>query len=199
MSPLRPSVTGVDMTDARPDTLGAPSPAPWRRTIGRAAVLGVILVFAVFWTWALFFASKEAVNRVDDRDWAARAETVCREWNERRLALADYRQIRDGGPDLIRERADIIDRATDMIESMIDEVTAVSPNDDKGMGIVPLWTDEYRIYIEDRRRYAEELRATGENLPFYETMSEVPVSERLETFAGDNEMDACAPPRDLSM
>jgi len=43
------------------------------------------------------------------------------------------------------------------------------------------------------------LRATGENLPFYETMSEVPLSERLETFAGDNRMDACAPPRDLSM
>jgi len=43
------------------------------------------------------------------------------------------------------------------------------------------------------------LRATGENLPFYETMSEVPLPERLETFAGDNRMDAGAPPRDLSM
>jgi len=199
MSPVGPSVSGVDTVQPTLDSPESPQPAPWRRTFGRVAVLTVILVFVVFWTWALFFASKEAVNRIDDREWAARAETVCRDWNERRLALADYRQIRDGGPDLIRERADIIDRATDMIESMIDEVTAVDPNDDKGMGIVPLWTDEYRIYIEDRRRYAEELRVTGENLPFYETMSEVPVSERLETFAGDNEMDACAPPRDLSM
>ena len=171
----------------------------WRQIGARVAVLTVMVAFAAFWTWALFFASKEAVNRIGDVEWAERAEAVCRDWNERRLELADYRQIREGGADLIRERADIIDRATDMVESMIAEVNAVRPSDEKGRAIVPLWTDEYATYIEDRRRYAAELRATGENLPFYETMSEVPLSERLETFAGDNRMDACAPPRDLSM
>lgn len=171
----------------------------WRQISARIAVLTVMVAFAAFWTWALFFASKEAVNRIGDVEWAERAEAVCQDWNERRLDLADYRQIREGGADLIRERADIIDRATDMIESMIAEVNAVRPSDEKGRAIVPLWTDEYATYIEDRRRYADELRATGENLPFYETMSEVPLSERLETFAGDNRMDACAPPRDLSM
>ena len=171
----------------------------WRQIGARVAVLTVMVAFAAFWTWALFFASKEAVNRIGDIEWAERAEAVCQDWNERRLELADYRQIREGGADLIRERADIIDRATDMVESMIAEVNAVRPSDEKGRAIVPLWTDEYATYIEDRRRYAAELRATGENLPFYETMSEVPLSERLETFAGDNRMDACAPPRDLSM
>lgn len=171
----------------------------WRQIGARVAVLTVMVAFAAFWTWALFFASKEAVNRIGDVEWAERAEAVCQDWNERRLELADYRQIREGGADLIRERADIIDRATDMVESMIAEVNAVRPSDEKGRAIVPLWTDEYATYIEDRRRYAAELRATGENLPFYETMSEVPLSERLETFAGDNRMDACAPPRDLSM
>jgi len=171
----------------------------WRQIGARVAVLTVMVAFAAFWTWALFFASKEAVNRIGDVEWAERAEAVCQDWNERRLELADYRQIREGGADLIRERADIIDRATDMVESMIAEVNAVRPSDEKGRAIVPLWTDEYATYIEDRRRYAAELRATGENLPFYETMSEVPLSERLETFAGDNRMGACAPPRDLSM
>lgn len=184
----------VDPMSQAPDTrLG------WRQIGARIAVLTVMVAFAAFWTWALFFASKEAVNRIGDVEWAERAEAVCQDWNERRLELADYRQIREGGADLIRERADIIDRATDMIESMIAEVNAVRPSDEKGRAIVPLWTDEYTTYIEDRRRYAAELRATGENLPFYETMSEVPLSERLETFAGDNRMDACAPPRDLSM
>ena len=184
----------VDPMSEAPDT-----PLGWRQIGARIAVLTVMVAFAAFWTWALFFASKEAVNRIGDVEWAERAEAVCQDWNERRLELADYRQIREGGADLIRERADIIDRATDMIESMIAEVNAVRPSDEKGRAIVPLWTDEYATYIEDRRRYAAELRATGENLPFYETMSEVPLSERLETFAGDNRMDACAPPRDLSM
>ena len=184
----------VDPMSEAPDT-----PLGWRQIGARIAVLTVMVAFAAFWTWALFFASKEAVNRIGDVEWAERAEAVCKDWNERRLELADYRQIREGGADLIRERADIIDRATDMIESMIAEVNAVRPSDEKGRAIVPLWTDEYATYIEDRRRYAAELRATGANLPFYETMSEVPLSERLETFAGDNRMDACAPPRDLSM
>lgn len=206
MSQHGPSVTIVDDQKTAADgpaldpmSEGAQTALGWRRILARIAVLGVIAVFAAFWIWALFFASKEAVNRIGDAAWAERAEAVCEDWNERRLDLADYRQIREGGADMIRERADIIDRATDMIESMIAEVNAERPADEKGRAIVPLWTDEYAVYIADRRRYADELRATGENLPFYETMSEVPVSERLETFAGDNRMSACAPPRDLSM
>ena len=36
-------------------------------------------------------------------------------------------------------------------------------------------------------------------LAFYETAEDgLPISERLATFAGDNEMSACAPPIDLS-
>lgn len=32
-------------------------------------VLGVVIAgFAAFWGWALFFGSKESVNRVDDRE-----------------------------------------------------------------------------------------------------------------------------------
>ncbi len=82
---------------------------------------------------------------------------------------------------------------------MVDELEADLPADAKGQAIVPMWIYEYRIYIDDRRRYTDELRTTGENLPFYETMSEVPISERLATFAADNEMATCSPPLDLGM
>ena len=100
---------------------------------------------------------------------------------------------------LIRERADIVDRATDIVERMLDDVVAVPPADAKGLAIVPQWEDEYRAYLESRRTYADQLRETGENLAFYEPGADgIPISERLETFAGDNEMPSCAPPRDLS-
>lgn len=160
-------------------------------------------VFVVFWTWALFFASKEAVNKIDDREWAARAEEICASANDERSELSDYRSIvdvdDDAVADLIRQRADIVDRATDIVEQMLDDVTAVQPTDEKGRGIVPQWEAEYRSYIGGRRTYADDLRASGENLAFYEPGSEgIPVSERLETFAGDNEMPSCAPPRDLT-
>ena len=92
-----------------------------------------------------------------------------------------------------------IDRATDVIERMIDDVVAETPDDDKGRAIVPLWEADYRTYIADRRGFADDLRRTGENLPFYETgIDGIPISERIATFAGDNEMTSCAPPVDLS-
>ena len=164
----------------------------------RALLTVVVAVFAAFWIWALFFASKEAVNKIDDRSWAARAEEICEDANEARLELSDYRTIEDDA-DLIQERADIIDRATDIIEAALDDVVAVAPTGDKGRAVVPQWEADYRDYVEARRAYADDLRETGENLPFYEPAVEgVPVTERLETFAGDNEMPACAPPRDLS-
>ena len=158
----------------------------------------MIIVFVVFWTWALFFASKEAVNRIDDREWAERADQICLSATEERIDLADFRVISEGGPELIQERADLVDESTDILRAMLDDVMAVPPTDPKGMEIVPQWEDDYRTYIEDRYRYARELRASGENLPFYETGVGIPITERIETFAGDNDMPACAPPRDLT-
>ena len=168
----------------------------------RVGLLVVVAVFAVFWTWALFFASKEAVNRIEDRAWAERAELICQDANAARLELADFRLIDVGDDDevaaRIRERAEIVEASTDIIAAMLDDVVAVVPSDRKGVEIVPLWEADYRTYIDDRYTYAEQLRASGENLPFYETADGIPLSERIETFAGDNEMPACAPPRDLT-
>jgi hypothetical protein len=194
------------MTDldggGRPPSGVAPSAATTRsgvRTAGRLAFLVGALCFVAFWTWALFFASKEAVNRIDDRAWAARAEQICQAADGERLQLADFREMSEPTPALVRERADIVDRATDIIEQMLDDLVAEQPSDEKGRDLVPQWEADYRSYIEDRRTFTETLRATGENSPFYETEAAgIPISEKLETFAGDNDMPACAPPRDLT-
>ncbi|MEO6651137.1 MAG: hypothetical protein ABIP17_00585 [Ilumatobacteraceae bacterium] len=170
------------------------------RSIGlRVGFSLLMVVFVTFWTWALFFASKEAVNRIEDRAWADRAEVICQDANASLIDLADFREIRDAGPDLIIERAAIVDRATDILDRMVDDVVAVIPTDQKGREIVPLWEADYRTYLQDRRNFADQLRASGENLPFYETAGGgIPISERIETFSGDNEMPACSPPRDLT-
>lgn len=170
------------------------------RTIGlRVGISLLVVVFATFWTWALFFASKEAVNRIGDRAWADRAELICQDAKDSLVEMADFREIRDAGPELIVERAAIVDTATDILDRMVDDVAAVDPADRKGSQIVPLWEADYRVYLQDRRNFADQLRASGENLAFYETAADgIPVSERIETFAGDNDMPACAPPRDLT-
>lgn len=170
-----------------------------RRTLARAALLVGLLGFAAFWIWALFFASKVPVNRIEDTAWQQRAEQICTAADERRIGLADFRTMEEATPELVREKADIVDAATGIIEQMLDDVVAQPPTDDKGLDLVPLWEADYRTYLEDRRAFSESLRESGENVPFYETEAGgIPISEKLETFAADNHMPACAPPRDLT-
>jgi hypothetical protein len=99
---------------------------------------------------------------------------------------------------MLAERAAIVDQATDIVETMLDDVVAVAPVDDKGRAIVPQWEADYRTYLENRRAFTERLRS-GENAPFTEAAVDgIPISEKLEQFAGDNEMPSCAPPHDLA-
>lgn len=152
-------------------------------------LVALIVGFVVFWTWALFFASKTAVNKIEDRAWAERAEAICVEYDVQIRALEAERS-----PDLA-VRADLVVESTDLLTAMLDEVVAVEPTDEKGQAIVPAWEADYRTLLEDRYRYAERLR-DGENVAFTETAVDgVPITERIETFAADNLMATCGPPR----
>ncbi|MFM8521274.1 MAG: hypothetical protein ACKOBK_04075, partial [Acidimicrobiaceae bacterium] len=103
------------------------------------------------------------------------------------------------GKDALVERADLIDLATDTIENFVKEFRQTLPSDPKGRELVGLWLDDYEIYISDRREYSNNLRA-GINEQFAETPIEgLPISEKIATFAADNEMSYCKPPIDLSI
>ncbi len=164
----------------------------------RIVIVVAVVGLAAFWIYALFFASKEAVNKIGDRDWAARAESICEAARSQREELVDERVVDAENPAMLAERAAIVDQATDIVETMLDDVVAVTPSDDKGKAIVPQWEADYRTYLENRRAFTDRLR-DGENEPFTETAVDgIPISEKLEQFAGDNEMPSCAPPRDLA-
>ncbi len=178
------------------------SPPPTRETrsiLTRTLALIGFGVFATFWIWALFFASKEGVNRIEDRAWVESAQSICETAADERTALANYTRLDEGGAELILQRAEIVDEATDTLERMLYSLEALPLTGEKGQAIIPLWIDEYRTYLGDRRNYTAQLRESGENLPFYETANQIPISERLATFAADNEMPACKPPLDLDI
>ena len=146
------------------------------------------VIFVAFWPWALFFASKETVNKIEDRQWAARAESIC-EPVELQLKELERQASAD-----LEVRADLVVESTDLLGGMLDDLIAVEPSDPKGQAIVPDWIAEYRQLLQDRYDYADRLRS-GENVAFTETaVNGIPISERLENFAGDNEMPSCAPP-----
>ncbi len=176
------------MTRDEPRTYGL-EPREKGFPLARVLFLLGATAFIAFWAWALFFIDKTAVNKIEDRAWAERAETVCVpvKSSVRDLELQATADL-DG-------RAALVDRSTDMMSNMLDDLVAVEPADDKGKAIVPDWIADYRTLLDDRYRYADRLR-DGENVPFTETAVEgVPITERIETFAGDNEMPSCAPPR----
>jgi hypothetical protein len=155
----------------------------------------VFVAFAAFWIWALFFASKEAVNKIEDRAWAARAEQICAAAQEERDALVSFERVDPDDPVSRARSADLFDQATDILEEMINNVVAEPPSDPKGQDIVPLWEADYRTYLGNRREFAESLRR-GDEDPFAETpIDGIPISEKIATFAGDNEMPSCSPPQ----
>ena len=163
-------------------------------------VIGICIVgLLVMWIYAFGFASKESVNKIGDQKWTARAEEICSKAEEQRLALVDLRQISDAGVNALTERAAIIDEATDTLDNAVKEISAISPIDEKGKAIVPLWIADYKTLIQDRRDYANQLR-TGVNASFSESMFEgLPISEKISTFAADNRMTSCKVPMDLSI
>jgi len=169
------------------------------RRIGTLILSVVCLAIAAMWVYALFFASKEAVNKIGDIEWTQRANERCLVAKNERIALADYRLITAVGADGLRQRADLVDQATDTIERMLTDLRRDVPSDEKGRAIIPLWLADYDQYVADRRAYTTQLRL-GNNAPFSETTFEgLPLAERIATFAGDNRMPNCAPPIDLSV
>ena len=169
------------------------------KLFARGLLTVVIASIIAMWIYGLFFASKQAVNKFDDRLWAEKAQARCLIAEQQRVELADYRIVDDLGADAISDRAMIVDKATDTIESFVNEFRAGLPTDAKGIAIVGLWLDDYEIYIADRRSFADDLR-NGINLQFSETaIKGLPISEKIATFAADNEMSYCKPPLDLSI
>jgi hypothetical protein len=171
------------------------------RTIAIRVLLGVIsLGIAAFWVWALFFPqTKQSVAKIDDESWTVRAEQICRTANIDRDKLSDLRRIDEVGPGALSQRADLIDRATDIIEQMLTDVTSVLPSDPTDVALIESWAGYYRDWISDRRVYTVVLRR-GDNPPFGEAMVEgSPISEYINDFTVANRMKPCSAPTDLAV
>ena len=180
-----------------------PDPAGPRRTRGSLAVRAVLIVcvigIAAMWVYAFGFAPREGVNRIGDRAWSEQAEVRCAQAKDELIALADFRAIKDVGEGALAERASIVDQTNEILTSMLDDLSATGPTDEKGQEIIPLWLDDYRTYVGDRVAYADQLRA-GDDSAFAENEVEgSPISGFINDVARQNEMPSCQTPIDLSV
>lgn len=179
-----------------------PVPAGQRRRgrpILRILLLVVCLAIAAMWIYALFFASKKAAYKVDDPAWRANAEQVCARYEAQRLALTDTASgyIAEPTPAQMRERADVVDQATDLLEAMVDEMTAFPTATERDQQLVATYRGFYETMIADRRAYTARLRAL-ELAPYRETeVGGGPVTNLLVDFSTVNELEHCRPPQEL--
>jgi hypothetical protein len=162
--------------------------------------LGAICVgLAAFWVYALFFASKQGVNVLEDKAWTVRAEEICSNANLERDKLIDLRRIDSVDGNALSQRADIIDKATVIIQKMLDDVTAQVPTGVEDAKLSNRWQEIYQSWIKARIDYTAVLR-TGENAPFAESMLEgSPESDYINDFTTNNRMTSCAAPMDLAV
>ena len=161
-----------------------------------AKILAVVFI-AWMWFYAFVLAPRESANNIADERWSANSETICAEAQAARGKLADLKKIDPKNPAIVKEKARIIDLATDTIEQALDSIEKSPPTTEKGRALVPEWIRDYRAYIADRRAYSESL-GSGTISEFTESVLDgIPISEKIGKFARENHMPSCQPPRDL--
>ena len=171
-----------------------------RLKLGRIALSIICALIAAMWVYAFIFAPRESINKIGDDAWKARSEAACKSAEDQRFSMQDLSPMSPTDVNALRKKAEFVDKATDSLEEAINKIAQDTPADAKGKAIVPAWISDYRIYIKDRRAFAEALRTATRRPYFAETEVEgVPISERIGKFARENDMKACQPPLDLSV
>ena len=167
------------------------------------SLIGVLcLLCAAMWAYYLFLAPEQGIYQLQDTTWRERAKPICVAAQSERLSLADVDEgyIANPTPEQMAERADIVERATDILEGMLDDIVALPVDNDRDRQLIEIFEENYRLVIDDRRRYLGELRA-GNLVPYTETVvAGGPVSNVVLDFTAGvkgNEVPECSPPGEL--
>jgi len=186
-----------------PGDLSGQQPGPptsrRRSLLTKIGLTIVCLALAAMWIYYFFFASTKAAYRIDDAAWRARATEVCTKYETQRLALVDTAggYIAKPTPEQITQRADVVTKATDILEAELNELVAVQPASDRDRELLAKYEGYYRTMLRDRRDYIAQLRRF-EVQPYTETLEgSGPVSNLLIDFTTVNQINKCTPPGEL--
>lgn len=160
-------------------------------------ILAVVaaLAMALFWIWILAGGPRKAnPDRLDDRAYASQAEQRCQVLLRELKALPQAQAI-----DSATERADVLDRATAMATSTVDDLEAAAPRTGDDRVRLEGWLGDWRQYLGDRTDFATRLRADPDARFFVSENERLrdPVDKTIEVFADVNDMPSCATPGDV--
>jgi hypothetical protein len=181
------------------ETLPEAAPAAKPRRWVRALLVLICALIGAMWVYAFVFAPKQGVYFVTEKAWRTSAERICTAAERQRQGLADTNEgyISDPTHEQMTQRAEIVDKATDIIEAMLDDVAALPLASDDDRERVAVFVKYYRQIIADRRAYTARLRAF-ELAPYRETLvNGSPVTNTVTDFTSGNAIPHCTPPGEL--
>jgi hypothetical protein len=182
-------------TGIETEVAAEPKKRPWVRAI----LIFICALIAAMWVYAFGFASKQGVYFVTEKAWRTSADQICATAERQRLALVDTTQgyITKPTHEQMTQRADIVDRATDTLDGMINKVEALPLAGEKDRERVTIFVKYYRVIISDRRAYTARLRAFDLE-PYRETLVDSsPVTNTVIDFTTGNAITHCMPPGEL--
>ena len=169
--------------------------APGRRvTVGRVAIVVVLLAITLMWIYALSgLAREDPPDQLDDRAFPEAAEPRCAAALDAIEALPPAADA--GSPE---ERAGTVAAATDELAAMVDDLTELAPSGTgRDADITQEWLDDWETYLEDRRDHVTALEQ-GSTEPFEVTpRANRQITVTMDHFAEVNDMPSCATPQDI--
>lgn len=187
-----------------------PSPQPTAPPTGRRGVklllIAGCLLMAAMWGYVVVRSVDPplGVYQLQDTTWRVEAEKVClaARADLEALASTDGGFIEEPTVEQMQARAVLIDQATDILDTMVDDLMAIEVDNDRDREILAVFETHYRMVLSDRRRYAASL-AGGENVRYTETVVQEaggPVSNVVTDFTAgvkSNDIPPCSPPNDV--
>lgn len=159
----------------------------------RALVIAIVVVFAVMWIYAWFFAPSGSPMRLTDATYGPRAEAVCAAAEAKITALPMAKDT-----PIMAERVAVLDEANGYVDDLVEQLAAIDVDGTaKDRGLVDLWIGDWRGYAEARRQHADELRAGIDSQFAVKEADGVPVTERMDGFSDVNQMPSCEVPLDV--
>jgi hypothetical protein len=172
---------------------------PKTRRWVKAILVLICALIAAMWVYAFGFATKTGVYFVTEKAWRTSAEQICVDATQQRLALVDTSQGYIAKPthEQMTQRAAIVDRATDILDHMINDLDALPLASTDDQERVAVFVKYYREIINDRRAYTARLRAF-DLAPYRETLVDgSPVTNTVIDFTTGNDIQHCMPPGEL--
>ena len=187
------------MIETAPNPYLEPAPPSKSRGWVKAILILICGLIAAMWVYAFVFAPKSGVYFVTEKGWRTTADEICANAEQQRLALEDTTggYIANPTHEQMTQRADIVDRATDLLDGMITDVEALPLAGDKDQARAAIFVKYYRTIISDRRAYTARLRAF-DLAPYRETLvNGGPVTNVVIDFTTGNDITHCMPPGEL--